>query len=175
MITGDDLKDGKLIPFSETEARVDIIFLLLLSLSCLFDLVIMWSLWKQKTIPLDTQFIMSLSVADALFAVQGIVFQSIHGNLQTTYGYASLDYNIFTNYYQYSHLWRMGDWIFRLSIKFSNYGLFFCCFRLFGCGLDNPAILGSHPSISVKSKASLYHHIDDLDFTCDCVWSRVWS
>lgn len=81
MITGDDLQDGKLVPFSETEITVDIIFLLLLSLSCLFDSVIIWSLWKQKTIPLDTQFIMSLSVADALFAAQGIVFQSIHGNL----------------------------------------------------------------------------------------------
>ena len=63
--------DGSVIPFSPPEARY-ILFLILpeLAIAIIVDIITIIALIKQQEIPIDTLFIISLSIGDLFFAVR---------------------------------------------------------------------------------------------------------
>lgn len=62
-----DLQDGVIIPHSAEEATMNSVYTVIVLVSLLADFIALYALLRQRDIPLDTCFIISLTVADLLF------------------------------------------------------------------------------------------------------------
>jgi hypothetical protein len=62
--------DGSVIPFASPAQRTTALYVVLpeIAIAIIVDLIIIVALMKQRQIPMDTQFIISLSFADILFS-----------------------------------------------------------------------------------------------------------
>ena len=67
-----DLQDGVIIPHSAEEATMNSAYTVVVLVSLVADFIALYALLRQRDIPLDTCFIISLTVADLLFG--GTVF-----------------------------------------------------------------------------------------------------
>ena len=77
-----NLKDGEIIPFTQAQSasNIAVIICSLLSLSAVT--VAISALVKQRSIPLDTRFIVSMLVADFLLALMCAIACTINGKMR---------------------------------------------------------------------------------------------
>lgn len=76
-----DINDGVLIPFSETEMASIKALSFFTLVSILADLMAIYAILKQRDIPLDTRFILSLVSADFLFSLLCAALEITNGEL----------------------------------------------------------------------------------------------
>lgn len=72
--------DGSIIPFPDIVVlQIMRAVLALVYLSTLLDLLLLYALLKQRSIPVDTLFIISLTVSDLIFSVTMVIINTING------------------------------------------------------------------------------------------------
>ena len=76
-----DIQNRVLIPFTESEQVSAILFSILIFISASLSLFTAISLIRQSDIPLDTYFIISLSIADFCFGLDSFLIYVINGKL----------------------------------------------------------------------------------------------
>ena len=74
-----DLTDGVVMPFSSSETAINIALSIFTIMSVLADLIAIYALLKQQSVPLDTRFIVSIITADFLFGLVCVIIQIING------------------------------------------------------------------------------------------------
>ena len=74
-----DLQDGILIPFTHEEHSTNLFFIIVTLVSLVSDVVAIYALLKQKSIPFDSYYIISLTVTDLAFAITSAVFLLTNG------------------------------------------------------------------------------------------------
>ena len=100
-----DLQDGVLIPFTEEEKSTNLFFTIITLSSIIADIIALYALLKQKSIPLDSLYIVSLTVADLAFGVLCGVFLFTNGESCSWHSFSqSSDYVTL-----YRFLWRLVD------------------------------------------------------------------
>ena len=77
-----DLQDGVIIPLTSEELSIAWVAIPIASISAIIDTVAIYALLKQRNIPLDTFFIISLACGDLIFALLVLVMEIIN----TVYG-----------------------------------------------------------------------------------------
>jgi hypothetical protein len=76
-----DIHDGVLIPFSSREKMTNIVCLVLLIFSSAADCLAIYALVKQRYIPLDSRYLLSIVCADLFFVMVFLVVFGINGNV----------------------------------------------------------------------------------------------
>lgn len=76
-----DLADGVVIPFSSSETAANIALSIFTLVSVLADSLAIYALLKQRSVPLDSRFIVSIITADFLFGLVCVIIQIINGKL----------------------------------------------------------------------------------------------
>ena len=73
------IQDGVIIPFTASELTTAIAALPFFSVSLFADIISIYSLLKQRNIPLDTRFIISMIAADLGYALTCLIIAIING------------------------------------------------------------------------------------------------
>ena len=76
-----DLTDGVVIAFSFSEIAVNIALSIFTTMSVLADLIGLYALLKQRYIPLDSRFIVSIITADFLFGFLCVIVELTTGEI----------------------------------------------------------------------------------------------
>ena len=107
-----DIHDGILIPFSDTEMASVIALSFFTLASILADLIAIYAIVKQRDIPLDTRFILSLILADLLFSLLCAALETTNGELAAVpVRIASpLSLTILNNPHHLSIIRRLDNW-----------------------------------------------------------------
>lgn len=74
-----DIHDGVLIPFTASEMASNTAVSVLTMLSLCFGTLAIYALLKQRDVPLDTRFILSLLFADLFFEILCVTVEMING------------------------------------------------------------------------------------------------